>query len=211
MLVGERIMEKVVKPGDLIHALARFCELSIANSRPGYEGCAIEPIGLVTRTLHPHRIAEIDRIFSDAAPDLREYFWHGIGRATYFSPVNFMPWGLSGLRAIAMVRDQAPDEVARNNAVAGATWAFTLVNLRTPAVMALLLREHGGELLNDPAFANGVRSALTIWKELQPQDPAMQRLLDILPPRLAPAEIPEVPFGSVFRYRSGQSAAVGGM
>ena len=200
MLVGERIMERIVKPGDLIQSLARFCQLCLAHSRPGYEGCAVEPIGLVARTLHPHRIPEIDRIFADIAPDLRDYFWHGIGRAAYFSPVNFMPWGLSAMRAIANAREQAPNEPARNNAVAGAAWAFTLVNLRTPDVMSLLLREHGGELLADSAFANGVRSALTIWKELQPQDPAMHRLLDILPPRLAPPEAPEVPFGAVFRY-----------
>jgi hypothetical protein len=207
MLLGERIMENVVKSGDLVQALARFCQLSIAHSRPGYEGCAIEPIGLVARTLYPQRIPEIDRIFANAAPDLREYFWHGIGRATYFSPVNFMPVGLSGMRAISMVREQAPDEVTRSNAVAGAAWAFTLVNLRTPEVMSLLLREHGGELLADPAFANGVRSALTIWKELQPQDPALQRLLNILPPRLAPPEVREAALGAVFRYRPSQLAA----
>jgi hypothetical protein len=207
MLLAERIMEKVVKPGDLVHALARFCQFAIAHSRPGYEGCAIEPIGLVARTLYPHRISEMDRIFANAAPDLREYLWHGIGRASYFSPVNFMPVGLSGMRAIEMVRQQAPDQITRDNAVAGAAWAFTLVNLRTPEVMSLLLKAYGGELLADPAFTNGVRSALTIWKELQPDDPAFHRLLDILPPRLAPPEIPEGSFGAVFRYRPYRSAA----
>jgi hypothetical protein len=200
MLAAERSMETVVKPGDLMQALARFCQHCMSHSRPGYEGCAIEPIGLVARTLHAHRIPEIDRIFAGAAPDLREYFWHGIGRAAYFSPVNFMPWGLSGMRAIAALREQAPDVVARNNAVAGAAWAFTLVNLRTPEVMALLLREHGEELLSDSAFSNGVRSALTIWKELQAEDPALEKVLDLLPPRLAPIAMPDSSFGSLFRY-----------
>lgn len=204
MLAAERFMEAVVKPADLMPALARFCQHCLEHSLPGYEGCAIEPIGLVARTLHSQRIDEIDRIFAGAAPDLREYLWHGIGRASYFSPVNFMPWGLSGMRAITTVQEQAPDPIASNNAVAGASWAFTLVNLRTPEVMQLLLKQHG-ELLDNPAFVNGVRSALTIWTELQAEDPALSRMIDLLPPRFSPPQMskgsPAGSFGALFRYR----------
>jgi hypothetical protein len=200
MLAGRRLMEKVAKPGDMANALARFCDQCMTHSRPGYEGCAIEPIGLIASTLHQARIPEMDRVFSASAPQMREYLWHGIGRATYFLPFNMLPVGLSGLRAISQARQQAPDEVARQNAVAGAAWAFTLVNLRTPEVMALLLREHR-DLVNDPAVRNGIRSALTIWKELQSGDPALAKLLEIVPPGLVPADAPANGFGAVFRYQ----------
>jgi hypothetical protein len=66
--------------------------------------------------------------------------------------------------------------------------------------MALLLREHSNELLSDPAFCNGVRSALTIWRELQAEDPALQKVLDLLPPRLSPPAAQEIAFGALFRY-----------
>ncbi len=201
MFLAERILESVIAKGHLLEALGQFCCLCVANSKPGYEGCALEQIGLVTRALHPRKVSEIDRILGENSPDLREYLWHGVGRALYFSPGNFVPWGNSGQRAIDMAYEQARDERARQNAVAGAAWAFTLVNLRTPEVMERLLKEHGASLLGEPAFVDGVRSALTIWRELQPEDPALPKLLSVAPPELAPLKDSLVPFGAVFRFR----------
>jgi hypothetical protein len=201
MFLAERILEQVVSNGQLLEALGRFCSLCLANSKPGYEGCAVEQLGLVARTLHPRKIPEIDRILHENSPDLREYLWHGVGRALYFSPANFLPWGNSGRRAIDMAQDEAGDEGARKNAVAGASWAFTLVNLRTPEVMERFLKEHGANLLAEPAFVDGVRSALTIWRELQPEDPALPKLLTVAPPELAPPENGTAAFGAVFRFR----------
>jgi len=208
MALADLMLENIATEQKLAEALAAFTALCIVNSRPGYEGCALESIGLAARNMHSSRVPAFNRLLAQGAPELREFFWHGYGRGSYLSPANLAPWSGSGWRAIQAASAAAPDPVARRNAVSGASWAFTLVNLRTPAVMAAFLREHGEWALSEPAFADGVRSGLAVWRQLQAGDPAFQELEKTLGPYICPVErndpasrnIPNR--GAIFRFGS---------
>jgi hypothetical protein len=64
-----------------------------------------------------------------------------------------------------MCREEPRHERGRQNAVAGFSWAVTLVNLRRPAVVESFLAHHAAPA--DPAHpvAQGVASALELWHE----------------------------------------------
>lgn len=199
MALAELTLTSLPNRQKMAEAIAAFSSLCITNSQPGYEGCALESIGLYACHMHGARVQEFDRLLADGAPDLREYFWHGFGRGSYLSPGNCMPWSGSGWRAIEAASAAAPDAVARRNAISGASWAFTLVNLRTPDVMERFLKEHEAWVRREPAFADGVRSALMVWRQLQPQDPPFRRLESILSRYFNPVKVRESR-GPTFRF-----------
>jgi hypothetical protein len=148
------------------------------NSRPGYVGAAYESLGLVTRTFHRDLIADVDRVLQQSAGDLVGYFWHGVGRATYFAPGNFLPccdidW--------ASAPSIAPHEIGRLNFTAGLAWAVTLVNMRQPAIMERLLEHHGDVVARTPAFANGVSSSILMRHDTTPDAPFLDAFLDYQP------------------------------
>lgn len=202
LALAELLLDNIATDQRLAEAVAAFASLCVTNSRTGYEGCALEAIGLLARNLHPSRVPAFDRLLVSGAPELREYFWHGFGRGSYLSPANLAPWSGSGWRAIQAASEAAPGGIARSNAISGAAWAFTLVNLRTPKVMSAFLREHGQWAAQEPAFADGVRSALEVWRQLQPDDPPFRELERILAPH-TPARASGAPArGAIFRYQS---------
>ena len=47
-------------------------------------------LGLFTRSFHQDLVEVVDRELQQSANDLLGYFWHGVGRATYFAPRNFL-------------------------------------------------------------------------------------------------------------------------
>ena len=156
------------------------------NSRPGFVGAAYESIGLVTRLFHPPLVPAVDAALRAVAPEVVGYFWHGAGRAIYFRPVNFLPG--STWQCFEMARREAPDSLARLNAVAGVTWAFVLVNQRQPGLLAdLLLAPHGERLEGDSAFVNGLCSGVIMRADTTPAAPFIEPFLDYRPdgPRLA--------------------------
>jgi hypothetical protein len=146
-------------------AIERFVRLCRDNARTGYIGAAYESLGLVTRSFYPGRVADVDAALREAARDLVGYFWHGVGRAIYFAPRNFLPshdidW--------ARAPQTAPDELGRLNLTAGLAWAVTLTNMRQPAVMERLLKRQGEVLSRTPAFANGVSSSIVMRSDTTP-------------------------------------------
>jgi hypothetical protein len=146
-------------------ALRTFVRLCRENSRPGYVGAAYESLGLVAQTYHPDLVAEIDRWLPQTAGGLLGFFWHGVGRALYFSPRNFLPCSdIDWTRAPA----SAPHETGRLNVIAGLAWAVTLVNMRQPTVIERLLRRQGNLLASSPAFANGVASSVVVRASTTP-------------------------------------------
>ena len=158
--------------------IRQFVSLCRDNSRPGYIGAAYESLGLVTRTFHQDLIAEVDRELRQSAGDLVGYFWHGVGRAIYFAPRNFLPctdidW--AGVPSIA------PDEIGRLNMTAGLAWAVTLVNMRQPEIMERLLRHHGDVVARTPAFANGVSSSILMRHDTTPDAPFLDAFLSYQP------------------------------
>jgi hypothetical protein len=164
--------------GALPDIIPRFVSLCRDNSRPGYVGAALESLGLVTRTFHQDLIGAVDRELQRSAGDLVGYFWHGVGRATYFAPRNFLPcadidW--AGAPSIA------PHELGRLNFTAGLAWAVTLVNMRQPDIMERLLQRHGDVVSRTPAFGNGVSSSILMRHDTTPEAPFLDAFLRYQP------------------------------
>jgi hypothetical protein len=151
-------------------ALAEFLELCHDNCSPGYDDVAFEALGLAAHTLHPHLISTIDATLSTCRPHLLGYFWHGIGRAAYFSPTEFLVfWGQSRENFRKCVHE-APHDVARQNVIAGFAWALALVNIRHPAIVAAFLDLEGGNMDIQDGIVNGFCSALLVWRDSQTED-----------------------------------------
>jgi hypothetical protein len=152
---------------EIAAALERFVALVRANAREGYEGPAFESLGLVTRSWYPRLVAILDRGLWGLDPVVLEYFWHGVGRAICFSPLCLLP----GRTAFHGVVREAPHRLAYLNGMAGAAWAFTLVNIRQPAILLNLLRNYSVPLAADDAFTNGLISAVIMASDTLPADP----------------------------------------
>lgn len=166
---------------EIRRAAREIISLGRESSRPGYAGAAIEAAGLVARTLHPRLVQPLGEAFAAVDGEAASYFWHGVGRALYFLPVNLLPCGNTLWRAFELLAAEAPHGLARCNALAGLAWAVALVNQRQPEVVADLLRDHGGELdaLDaggegsgaSSAFADGVAAAAVLRQATTPDAP----------------------------------------
>jgi hypothetical protein len=66
--------------------------------------------------------------------------------------------------------------------------------------MAGHLEKRAPAIFDNPAFTNGVRSALTVWRQLQEEDPAYSSLCALLPESARPVGDRFDPTGKVFRY-----------
>ncbi len=149
---------------DVTAAIKRFLRLVRENSIPGDDGPALESLGLVTRTWYPQLVSLVSRRLLALDADAYEFFWHGAGRAMYFSPMYMLP-GLSPWEA---ADEEPPDEIARLNARAGVAWAFTIVNVRQPAVAADFLRHRESRVKGNEAYTNGVHSTLIMAGDMVP-------------------------------------------
>jgi hypothetical protein len=160
------------------HVLAQVVALCRDNSRPGYEGAALESLGLITQNgqfygeTRPDQMVQIvSRELANIDPELCEYFWHGVGRAHYFLPVHFIPGYGSIWHAVGMIRQAVTNEQAWLNAIAGLAWGVTMVNIRHPQIVANLVRYHGASLATDDGFANGVMSSILMRYDTTPDAP----------------------------------------
>ncbi len=156
---------------DLRAAVTRFFNLCRDNSSPGWIDNAVEPLGLVVRTMFPELLNKVSDVMGSVGPSAQRLYWHGVGRSLYFVPTNFTTFGGSHERALRAAIAEAPTREDRNNAVAGLVWAVTLVNLRQPAVLKNLLRS-AKNLDMDEAVINGIVSALLVWRHMIPGDRA---------------------------------------
>jgi hypothetical protein len=164
-------------PEKIDAAIERFLAECRSSSRNGYLGCALESLGLVTRHFYGHEmvLAVDKRLDKEAA--LRGFFWHGVGRAVYFSPENMVPGFSSPWPAVAMCERLAPHDVARDNLVAGVAWGMTMVNLKQPAVLEGFLKKHGQGFGDRDAFINGVQSSMIMRKNTTPDEPHIAAML----------------------------------
>lgn len=161
--------------GDIANALHSFVKICDESSHPSYAGATYEALGLVARNLHPHLIERIDSQLSRADEAMRGYFWHGTGRGLYFAPTNFIPIGASR-RAVSQAMKEPPHELGRLNALSGLAWALTLVNIRHAATLESFLSENASGNQEAEAFANGISSALIVWRDCAPDDYAPEAL-----------------------------------
>jgi len=107
-------------------------------------------------------IAPIDLLLSSHYPDLLDYFWHGVGRALYFSPTQFLPLCSKPWQGLDTSLQEPPHEAGRRNAVAGFVWALTLVNIRNTEIVAEFLDRNVAHLPEPQTFVNGLCSALIV-------------------------------------------------
>jgi hypothetical protein len=150
--------------------LGRFVRLCQDNSREGYAEAAYEALGLVARNLYPPMVRIIDEQLLEIDQDLVGYFWHGVGRAIYFAPTNFLPLGDTLGQAVQMSQREPPHEVGRLNALAGLAWALALVNIRQPEILETFLNQHADHVAQSDAFSNGVASSIVIWRDATEDD-----------------------------------------
>jgi len=150
---------------EIQRALEQFIALCQDNSRRGYIGATYESLGLVARNLYPQMVQIIDRQLSEISDLLVDYFWHGVGRAIYFAPTNFLPFNNAPWRGVEMSRREPANESGRLNALAGLVWAAMLVNIRQPEIVETLLKHHGNELIQSDSLSNGASSAVMIWRD----------------------------------------------
>jgi len=143
-----------------LERLWRWCE---RNAREGFALACFEALGLIVRQLIPEAAAEIDAALSWKGEDTdrREAFWHGLGRGLYFTATQALP-GSTG-RAVDKARREAPDRLARRNALSGLAWAVTLVNFRQPEILEALLRSRDFDAEECSAVSAGIASASLLW------------------------------------------------
>lgn len=165
---------------EIRQALHRFIASCRQNARPGYTEIALEGLGLVGRTLHPHLVPQLDEALSGIDLDMVALFWHGVGRGLYFLPVNFMPYAGSVGRAVAMALE-APHRIGRLNAVSGVAWPATLVNIRHPEIMEMFLRENHALISGSDAFSQGISAAILTWYDCVPDDPSFRAFCNYEP------------------------------
>jgi len=188
---AQRELEVAVRGGaaaDLQTAVRTVVALCRDNSASGFTGAALESLGLVTRTFHPSLVSRVDAHLGEIDPSVCGFFWHGVGRAIYFLPVNFVPCGHVASRALRMVRDEAIHGIARRHAMAGFAWAYTLVNMRHPDVVGDLVARQCRRLSEDDAFANGVASTMAMRQDTTPDASLITAFLSYRPMRAIAAD-----------------------
>lgn len=151
-------------------SVERFIDACRQNCAEGYLGAGYEGLGLVARNLYPHLVPLIDSYLSQSREDVLPFFWHGVGRAIYFSPLNSLPFGNAPCAGLETCMREPPHQRGKRNAVAGYVWALTLVNVRHPQVIASLVRRRGHNMIESEAFSYGVYSGLIAWLDSSPQD-----------------------------------------
>lgn len=163
--------------GEARQAVERFVDQCRGNSLERYADSAIESLGLNTRCFFPDLVGVLERGLVEIGDSvLHRFFWHGVGRAIYFLPVNFIPGYGSLWHAVQMAERESPHEMARHNTLAGVSYAFTMVNMSHPEILEGVLRSHGREL-EGTAFADGVVAAVVMRHEITPGAPVLHELI----------------------------------
>jgi hypothetical protein len=151
-------------------AVARFEDACTRGALPAYLDVSREALGFVVRSMYADLLPMMAIRIRVAHPGLRGLFWHGIGRAAYFSPSSALPLG----RAREWVLEEAgttTSTLERRNLVAGIAWAATLVNLPDPEALERWIAAIRTPDDFEP-FAFGVQSAFQVWRQCAPRDPA---------------------------------------
>lgn len=200
-------------------AVQEFMRLAKENSREGYLGPVIESLGLVTRDFYPDMLPRVSQAVAEVAPELQGYFWHGAGRALYFSRRYFVPalstvW--SGIDTETRIVSQ------QLSAMAGLAWGFTLVNMRQPEIIETAVENLIVDSPLQEGFSNGVTSTTIMRQDISPDAPFIKSFYSYRPknPKLSalwnrlvaiPAQVgvnqyypilkEHIALGEVFRYQ----------
>ncbi len=181
LAVAESLM-KQLRPDSTIRETERvlklFIKLCYNNSRPGYVGCALESLGLVTRCFNYPMVDLVQTALYGIDPMAWEFFWRGAGRALYFSPAHmlqplFSPW--------IAAEQEAPNDRAWKILKAGISWPTNIVNMRTPEIFEDLIRRRGVQEENEGTIAHGVAASTTMAMDITPNHPVVKAYLEYTP------------------------------
>jgi hypothetical protein len=155
-----------------------FIKLCNNNSRPGYVGCALESLGLVTRCFNYPMVDLVQSVLADLDPVAWEFFWRGAGRALYFSPGHmvqplYSPW--------IAAEQEAPNARALKILKAGISWPTNIVNMRSPEIFEDLIRRRGVAEENEGTIAHGVAASTTMAMDTTPNHPVVKAYLEYVP------------------------------
>jgi hypothetical protein len=163
---------------DTERVLKAFIKLCRNNSRPGYVGCALESLGLVTRTFNYLLVSKVHKVLADVDGTAWEFFWRGAGRALYFSPGHMLqplysPW--------IAAEQEAPSDRVLDILKAGISWPTNIVNMRHPAIFEDLIKRRGADEEAAGTIAHGVAASTTMAIDITPGHPLVQQYLDYEP------------------------------
>lgn len=158
--------------------LKTFIKLCNNNSRPGYVGCALESLGLVTRCFNYPMVDLVQRVLADVDPMTWEFFWRGAGRALYFSPGHMMQPLFSPWIAAEM---EAPNEQAFKILKAGISWPTNIVNMRHPEIFEDLIKRRGAAEEDQGTIRHGVAASTTMAMDTTPNHPVVKAYLEYKP------------------------------
>ncbi|HTM50640.1 MAG TPA: hypothetical protein VL285_18225 [Bryobacteraceae bacterium] len=185
--------------------LKTFIKLCRNNSRPGYTGCALESLGLVTRCFNYPMVDPVQRALANLDENAWEFFWRGAGRALYFSPGHMLqplysPW--------IAAEQEAPNERALKILKAGIVWPTNIVNMRHPEIFEDFIRRYGPAEENEGTIHHGVAASTAMAMDITPNHPVVRSYLDYEPSsadpevrRLWAKLVREPVFNAVNRYQ----------
>ncbi len=181
LAVAESLMKQLTPDSstrEVERVLKIFIKMCRNNSRPGYVGCALESLGLVTRCFNFPMVNLVQTVLADLDPISWEFFWRGAGRALYFSPGHmvqplFSPW--------IAAEQEAPNERAHNILKAGIAWPTNIVNMQTPEIYEDLIRRRGADEEKAGTIAHGVAASTTMACDIVPNHPVVREYLKYVP------------------------------
>ncbi len=174
---AESLLKQVMpdsSTSEIERVLRVFIKLCRNNSRPGYTGCALESLGLVTRVFNYPLMKHVPKVLKDLDETAWEFFWRGAGRAMYFTPGHmlqplFDPW--------IAAEQEAPDDRELDILKAGITWPTNIVNMRHPAVFEDLIKRKGEDEEKAGTIAHGVAASTTMACDITPNHPLVHEYL----------------------------------
>jgi hypothetical protein len=181
LCVAESLMKQLTPVSTIKETervLKTFIKLCTNNSRPGYVGCALESLGLVTRCFNYPMTDLVQTALYDLDPVAWEFFWRGAGRALYFSPGHmvqplYSPW--------IAAEQEAPNARALKILKAGISWPTNIVNMQTPEIFEDLIRRRGAAEENEGTILHGVAASTTMAMDTTPNHPVVQSYLEYEP------------------------------
>ncbi|MDB5692658.1 MAG: hypothetical protein JWO81_1721 [Alphaproteobacteria bacterium] len=163
---------------EMERVLVTFLRLCRNNSRPGYLGCALESLGLVTRCFNFQVLSLVQTVLADLDPVAWEYFWRGAGRGTYFAPAHLIP----PLYSPWVAADQeAPSDRVHEILKAAIAWPANIVNMQTPEIFLAFIRRYGAVPENRRAIAQGVAASTTMAADITPGHSVIKAYLEYVP------------------------------
>lgn len=189
LCVAESLMKQLTpasKTKETERVLRTFIKLCENNSRPGYVGCALESLGLVTRCFNFPMVDKVQKALADIDETAWEFFWRGAGRALYFSPGHMMqplysPW--------IAAETEAPNDRALNILKAGISWPTNIVNMRHPEIFEDLIKRRGADEEEAGTIAHGVGASTTMAMDIKPNHPLVKEYLEYVPASTDPEVI----------------------